>query len=399
MEQPPHTESTAAGLARTYVCADCNQVTRNPRLYLHHRRNYHGDPIAIHECDLCVYASKHSQKLMRHRRTVHRGQLQPTELAPMAMAPAAGGGGSGTTAANADPIASAAFPLNLSATGCPGGGGGGDTVSPNVRCSPCQWCATQAFNKATLIEHIRQAHPLVEILKCAACNYSHFDRDKFGRHQRYHTLNYIGCKICDFRTIYKWNLERHMKHHVDGGPAGGRNAFRCGKCNFTASTKQSITAHEMGHHDGGGGKEAVAALAPMVPARAVEERHVADEQRPVEEWRSAEERHDEPLDEDDGPNVESGGPSKPFDVAEFLELVWGDMAKRSYLEMRRKHSVDMNDDNVDAVNTVDSMDTVNTSLDMKADKNPSEAHMESANVESPVPEDANYLICSNCNHR
>lgn len=379
MEQPQHTESTAAGLARTYVCADCNQVTRNPRLYLHHRRSYHGDPIAIHECDLCVYASKHSQKLMRHRRTVHRGQLQPAELSPMAMAPPANA---------SHPLAFVAVPLNLST-----GPGGGDTVSPNVRCSPCQWCSTQAFNKATLIEHIRQAHPLVEILKCAACNYSHFDRDKFGRHQRYHTLNYIGCKICDFRTIYKWNLERHMKHHVDGGPLGVRNAFRCGKCNFTASTKQSITAHEMGHHDGGGGKQAVAPVVPVPPARPVEERRAADEQRADEECRSAEERPDEPLDEDDGPHMESpGGPSKPFDVAEFLELVWGDMAKRSYLEMRRERSVDMNDDNVDTVDTV-------SSLDMKADQKTPEPNMESADVESPVAEDANYLICSNCKHR
>lgn len=333
MEQTPQIESPAAGLARTYVCGDCNQVTRNPRLYLQHRRDYHRDPITIHECDLCVYASKHSQKLMRHRRTVHRSQLKPLELCPIVMA-------DGTvTAAELSPL-SADLPLNLSVSSS-----ASDTISPNVRSSPCKWCSMQAFNKATLIEHIRQAHPHVDILKCKDCNYCHFDRDKFNRHERYHTLNYIQCKICDFRTIYKWNLERHMKHHVDTVPMSAASAFQCGKCNFTASTKQSITAHEIGHHDK---DDKVALMRDDVP-----------------------------------PKMETGDPDKPFDVTEFLELVWGDGAKRGYLELRSELKAE-------------------TMVEKEVERNVDEAKMENDNTEAGKTEEiqpAKYLICCNCSHR
>ena len=37
-----------------------------------------------------------------------------------------------------------------------------------------------------------------------------------------------------------------MRHHIDSVSLG----FRCTKCNFTVSTKQSITAHEIAHHGG-----------------------------------------------------------------------------------------------------------------------------------------------------
>lgn len=52
----------------------------------------------------------------------------------------------------------------------------------------------------------------------------------------------IKCDMCDFRTPYKWNLDRHCKNH------NGNGAFKCSACNFTADIKQSLTVHEMNHH-------------------------------------------------------------------------------------------------------------------------------------------------------
>lgn len=52
----------------------------------------------------------------------------------------------------------------------------------------------------------------------------------------------IKCVMCDFRTPYKWNLDRHMKNH------GGTGLYKCSACNFTADIKQSLTVHEMNHH-------------------------------------------------------------------------------------------------------------------------------------------------------
>ena len=65
---------------------------------------------------------------------------------------------------------------------------------------------------------------------------------RFTKHVKYHSMPMIKCDMCDFRTPYKWNLDRHCKNH------NGRGAFRCSACNFTADIKQSLTVHEMNHH-------------------------------------------------------------------------------------------------------------------------------------------------------
>lgn len=197
---------------RNYFCSDCNLLTQNPRLYLEHRRENHGEPISIYKCDLCIYATKHSTKLLRHRRTVHRG-----------------------------------IPANYS---------GHDSVQQSteiskqqidtdeVRVLSCTLCEFRCINKVLLIDHFGVAHPSDPIYKCTQCNYSHFIKEKFARHQRYHSSHRVQCHICEFKTIYRWNLDRHMRHHSDEA----FNGFRCQKCNFNATTKQSITAHETNHH-------------------------------------------------------------------------------------------------------------------------------------------------------
>lgn len=67
VETKPHPH-----IKRNYVCIDCGYRIQNPRLYLEHRRDIHHELLTIHQCNLCVYASKHSQKLFRHQSTVHR---------------------------------------------------------------------------------------------------------------------------------------------------------------------------------------------------------------------------------------------------------------------------------------------------------------------------------------
>lgn len=191
MEMEWQSAQKLPGLNRNYFCIDCNRVTRNPTLYLEHRRDYHGDPISIHKCDLCVYASKHSQKLTRHRRTVHRDYDQ-NSLAPL----------------------NSSISLQISASDSVLD----QTYSTNdkrVRLATCKFCAFCSTNKTMLIEHIRSLHPTVEIFECERCSYSHWIRDRFNRHRRYHSMDYVQCSKCEFQTIYKWNLERHMKHHND----------------------------------------------------------------------------------------------------------------------------------------------------------------------------------------
>lgn len=282
----------SAGMSRNYFCIDCKSTTRNPRLYLEHRRDFHKEPISIHECELCVYASKHSQKLARHLRTVHRNVVQ--DMQSMQNSDATQGD----------------VPIANSLTGSL-------QVGKNTRLSICKLCGFHAFNKTVLMEHIRNQHPDVTIYECDQCDYSHYIRDRYNRHHRYHSMDQIQCKMCEFQTIYRygkkyenmttqlfkiysrfdrWNLDRHMRHHIDSISLG----FRCNQCNFTASTKQSITAHEIAHHTGLQVKLDSSIQQPLVKQEKVEEKNEKQQQQEVRN-----EVHD-------------------FDPSTFLEVVMGD---------------------------------------------------------------------------
>uniref|UniRef100_A0A182PGZ1 C2H2-type domain-containing protein n=1 Tax=Anopheles epiroticus TaxID=199890 RepID=A0A182PGZ1_9DIPT len=63
---------------RKYACGSCSYFTQNPRSYLTHLRDTHGEKISVNECKKCVYASRHYQKLVRHMRMVH-GVTVPVE--------------------------------------------------------------------------------------------------------------------------------------------------------------------------------------------------------------------------------------------------------------------------------------------------------------------------------
>lgn len=82
----------------------------------------------------------------------------------------------------------------------------------------------------------------VKFFTCDKCTYVTHIRARFTKHVKYHSMPMIKCTMCDFRTPYKWNLDRHMKNH------GGTGSFHCSMCNFTADIKQSLTVHEMNHH-------------------------------------------------------------------------------------------------------------------------------------------------------
>ncbi|KAI5632812.1 hypothetical protein NE865_14461 [Phthorimaea operculella] len=86
---------------------------------------------------------------------------------------------------------------------------------------------------------------------CTKCNYVTHIRGRFTKHVKYHSMPMIKCTMCEFRTPYKWNLDRHNKNH------GGTGSFHCSMCNFTADIKQSLTVHEMNHHTAVAGQSGV----------------------------------------------------------------------------------------------------------------------------------------------
>lgn len=133
---------------------------------------------------------------------------------------------------------------NLSASGndTPVGGNGASDEPSNNRLMKCSLCDFTTLYRNNLLEHEIEDHCNAKFYRCEKCSYVTHIKARFSKHVKYHSMPMIKCVTCDFRTPYKWNLDRHMKNHGGAGP------FKCAACDFTADIKQSLTVHEMNHH-------------------------------------------------------------------------------------------------------------------------------------------------------
>ncbi|XP_028895190.2 uncharacterized protein LOC105210802 isoform X5 [Zeugodacus cucurbitae] len=365
-------------IKRNYSCSYCTYFTQNPRYHLTHLRDVHGEKIVINKCKLCLYASRHFQKLVRHMKMVHGctdgvtgGHGQPRgkrgmsrearkrkleQSVGLGSAPMEINSGSNmgmsegmptyeqvkrelavvyerelqaqrerelevrqqarnayeqemqaasaaaTTEAqrrqspinsinnnnnNANVITNGSSnsvmnsqndfqlppahqqPININthsielsssptdsvssgqgtdaATSAALHSGGvslsyvGDEPSQN-RLLKCSLCDFTTLFRAQLLDHEMDEHCKTKFFRCEKCSYVTHIKARFSKHVKYHSMPMIKCVTCDFRTPYKWNLDRHMKNHGGAGP------FKCAACDFTADIKQSLTVHEMNHH-------------------------------------------------------------------------------------------------------------------------------------------------------
>ncbi|XP_064466400.1 zinc finger protein 142-like isoform X2 [Ornithodoros turicata] len=195
---------------RTYSCVQCGLTTKWPREFLAHRKDVHGDRITIHDCPFCEYASKQPQKLQRHCNIVHKDEMQRGE-ATMREA----------TTARKTVVAGFAR----------------DTFYK------CGQCSFQAKSRFLVAEHERTSHLKKRFFRCLQCGYVSHDRARYARHLRHHNLPKVKCPHCDFRTAYRWNMDRHMKYHTSEGN------FQCDKCVYKTMSRQSLTAHCLHHHN------------------------------------------------------------------------------------------------------------------------------------------------------
>lgn len=221
---------------RNYTCSSCDFFTQNPRLYLYHLRDDHKQKIKVFECPSCLYASKHFQKLLRHSKMVH-GTSEGVSVAETSRK-------SRRRSANdvGDEGEESQEPLQEHQDEeveidemLPE-----DPDRPAVfKCSVCEFTSR---NRMQLSKHEREEHIKTKFFRCSKCTYVTHIKARYTKHVKYHSMPMIKCDMCDFRTPYKWNLDRHCKNH------NGKGAFRCSACNFTADIKQSLTVHEMNHH-------------------------------------------------------------------------------------------------------------------------------------------------------
>ncbi|KAK9870409.1 hypothetical protein WA026_007979 [Henosepilachna vigintioctopunctata] len=207
---------------RNYSCSSCDYFTQNPRHYLYHLRDVHNEKLRIYECPNCLYASKHFQKLLRHSMMVH--------------------GNSKTNDGDAKVRKPPQLPVTAEEDDTSETSDNEETEPVKTTIFKCSVCAFTAKNQVTLTKHEKEEHIKTKFFRCTKCTYVTHMKARFTKHVKYHSMPMIKCDTCDFRTPYKWNLDRHCKNH------NGRGTFRCSACNFTADIKQSLTVHEMNHH-------------------------------------------------------------------------------------------------------------------------------------------------------
>ncbi|KRT82082.1 hypothetical protein AMK59_3433, partial [Oryctes borbonicus] len=210
-------------IKRNYSCSSCEYFTQNPRHYLYHLRDVHHEKVKIYECPNCLYASKHFQKLLRHTKMVH-GSTDGVEMPE-------------NSRGNSKNLRKRSADEELEEMDSDG-----DAEDEKDACFKCTMCTFTARNQGQLGKHEREEHIKAKYFKCGKCTYATNIKARFTKHTKYHSMPMIKCELCDFRTPYKWNLDRHCKNH------NGSGAFRCSACNFTADIKQSLTVHEMNHH-------------------------------------------------------------------------------------------------------------------------------------------------------
>ncbi|XP_053605918.1 zinc finger protein 91-like [Plodia interpunctella] len=223
-------------IRRNYNCAKCKFYTQNPRVFLLHVRDVHFERFKIYVCPYCVYASRHHQKLLRHLKMMHdnRGSLTKFEpelpTAPQTILPM--------------PVSVAPAPSTMSEERME------DLLEEVEECDDGAMDAEDGHADPTFrstdvemdVGRTADGSKKGDYFNCDKCNYVTHIKARFTKHVKYHSIPRIKCSICEFRTPYKWNLDRHMKNH------GGNGSFNCCMCNFTADIKQSLTAHEMNHH-------------------------------------------------------------------------------------------------------------------------------------------------------
>lgn len=287
-------------IKRNYACTKCSYYTQNPRSFLHHQKNVHAERLRVYECSHCLYASKHSQKLQRHVHMVHQNITISTAKdqgnvgsKSLLVPPVRIRMQRSTKRADqqlAELLIKEDIKINEveeskivreSVEEIEGevvvseetkdepivddGSSSRPDPSPLTPPSPprrllykkqhkqekqsstfirCSVCAFGSHSQTLVNRHEKTAHLKKKFFRCMKCNYVTHMRARYTKHVKYHTMPMIKCDDCDFRTPYKWNLDRHNRNHSTTSPG----TYRCMHCSFSADIKQSLTVHETNHH-------------------------------------------------------------------------------------------------------------------------------------------------------
>ncbi|XP_068235428.1 uncharacterized protein [Palaemon carinicauda] len=249
-------------LKRNYSCLHCGFNTQNPREHLYHLRDKHGEKMKVFECPRCIYASKNQQKLIRHARMVHKLKIKTKESSTSpykkrAKSPRAKVSPAKSARGSVSPGKSSRSSPGKSPRSYEGNDGWDEdddeddfldddelSIKDGERGSfSCLHCEYTCRSRKLLNRHETTFHLKRRFFRCVKCNYVTHLKGRYTKHMKYHQLPILKCEYCDFRTPYRWNLDRHMKNHTEDC-----GEYKCHLCNFTAQIKQSLTVHISNHH-------------------------------------------------------------------------------------------------------------------------------------------------------
>ena len=223
-------------IKRNYSCNNCSFFTQNPRKFLVHLRDLHGEKIVINECKFCLYASRHYQKLVRHMKMVHgsteginepghfrrrekrrRLSADARQKNPMPAYPTSTNTVNDLNAINQMLQLQNQLHLQLQAQlqyqqqesqsqDMPSDDEMASldltmTMSPNgTKVFKCILCEFSTVEESQLIQHEKDEHSDTKFYRCEKCSYVTHIKARFSKHVKYHSMPMIKCMLCDFRT-------------------------------------------------------------------------------------------------------------------------------------------------------------------------------------------------------
>lgn len=280
----------APSVCRNYKCSKCSFVSNKAKLFLYHQRQEHGENIAVYGCNECEYASRHKNKVLRHKRLVHKVVSSSDTILAL----------EDQVLLNSPAIENdATVQGTVETTDIPSGSNVADHVetvkqflvsgqnlqmpSPSscgrnderleadgldcvlvsdrrVRWIPysvnavdglyqCKFCRYSNPHKWKIASHMRTSHSRKTSYKCSQCNFVTARKIEWCAHKSVHSGKAIySCGECAYQTTMKRNFERHQERHLVNGPR------RCSLCSYSSTGEGAIQRHMAEYHPPSPGK-------------------------------------------------------------------------------------------------------------------------------------------------
>ena len=125
-----------------------------------------------------------------------------------------------------------------------------DSTSPRfVYQSSCEKMSDQALRRSKRVQGcsisdneleklLSTPHTPRKIYYCDICDYATPKRNMITEHVRYHSVPVLKCKVCDFETIFQYDLNFHEKGHFKF------ISYVCAKCKWTTDNSEWMFVHK-----------------------------------------------------------------------------------------------------------------------------------------------------------